>query len=68
MAGRRESGRFCHGDAPTLADISLVPPVISMQTFGGDLAPYPRVMRVHDRVMAIAAFADAHPAKQPDAE
>ena len=68
LAGHRESGRFCHGDAPTLADISLVPPVTSMQTFGGDLAPYPRVMRVHDHVMAIAAFADAHPAKQPDAE
>jgi len=68
LAGHRESGRFCHGDAPTLADISLVPPVISMQSFGGDLAPYPRVMRVHDHVMAIAAFADAHPAKQPDAE
>jgi maleylacetoacetate isomerase len=68
LAGHRESGPFCHGNAPTLADISLVPPVTSMQTFGGDLAPYPRVMRVHDHVMAIAAFADAHPAKQPDAE
>ena len=68
LAGHRESGRFCHGNAPTLADISLVPPVTSMQSFGGDLAPYPRVMRVHDHVMAIPAFADAHPAKQPDAE
>ena len=68
LAGHRESGRFCHGNAPTLADISLVPPVTSMQSFGGDLAPYKRVMRVHDHVMAIPAFADAHPAKQPDAE
>ena len=38
------------------------------RTFGGDLAPYPRVMRVYDHVMTIPAFAEAAPAKQPDAE
>ena len=64
------SGLWVLRDMPTerRGGVSSVPPVISMQSFGGDLAPYPRVMRVHDRVMAIAAFADAHPAKQPDAE
>jgi len=36
--------------------------------FDCDLAPYPRVMRVYDSCMAIPAFADAAPAKQPDAE
>jgi maleylacetoacetate isomerase len=63
-----ESGRFCHGDAPTLADIAVVTQVTPARTFGVDLAPYPRIMRVYDSSMAIAAFADAHPARQPDAE
>ena len=68
LAEHPESGDFCHGDAPTMADICLVPPIASARTFGADLAPYRRVMRIHDHVMATPAFADAHPAKQPDAE
>jgi maleylacetoacetate isomerase len=68
LAERRESGAFCHGDRPTLADICLVPPVVSASTFGSDLSPYSRVMRIYESCMAIPAFADAHPAKQPDAE
>jgi maleylacetoacetate isomerase len=64
----RESGHFCHGDAPTLADIGVVTQVTPAKTFGVDLTPYPRVMRVYDSCMAIPAFADAHPGKQPDTE
>jgi maleylpyruvate isomerase len=64
----RDSGRFCHGDVPTTADIGLVTQVTPAKTFGADLAPYPRVMRVYDSCMAIPAFAAAQPAKQPDAE
>jgi maleylacetoacetate isomerase len=68
LAEHTESGRFCHGDAPTFADIGLMTQVTPARTFGADLAPYPRVMRVYDTCMAIAAFADAHPTKQPDYE
>ena len=68
LAEHRESGDFCHGDRPTIADIGLVTQVTPAKTFGGDLAPYPRVVRIYDSCMAIQAFADAHPAKQPDAE
>jgi maleylacetoacetate isomerase len=68
LAEHRESGRFCHGEVPTTADIGLVTQVTPAKTFGCDLAPYPRVIRVYDNCMAIPAFADAHPAKQRDAE
>jgi maleylacetoacetate isomerase len=68
LAEHRESGRFCHGDSPTIADIGVVTQVTPARNFGVDLAPYPRVVRVYDSCMAIPAFADAHPAKQPDTE
>ncbi|MBV8777698.1 MAG: maleylacetoacetate isomerase [Alphaproteobacteria bacterium] len=68
LAAHEQSGRFCHGGAPTLADIGLVTQVTPARLFGGDLSLYPRVMRVYDTVMTIPAFADAAPARQPDAE
>ncbi len=68
LAERSPTGVFCHGDRPTIADICLVPPVTSAKAFGLDLSPYPRVMRIHESCMALPAFADAAPAKQPDAE
>jgi maleylpyruvate isomerase len=42
--------------------------VTPAKTFDLSLAPHPSVMRVFDNCMAISAFADAHPGKQPDAE
>jgi acyl-CoA dehydrogenase len=62
------SGRFCHGESPTVADICLVTQVTPAMTFNLSLDPYPRVMRIYDTCMAIPAFADAHPSKQLDAE
>ena len=68
LAEHPASGGFCHGERPTIADICLVTQVMPAKTFDLSLATYPRVMRVFDNCMAIPAFADAHPAKQPDAE
>ena len=68
LAEHPASGRFCHGDGPTVADICLVTQVTPAMTFNVPLDPYPRVLRVHETCMATPAFADAHPAKQPDAE
>jgi glutathione S-transferase len=42
--------------------------VTPAKTFHCPLDTYPRVMRIYEACMAIPAFADAHPAKQPDAE
>ena len=68
LAEHKESGQFCHGGRPTIADIALVTQVTPAKTFDCDLAPYPHVMRVYDSCMAIPAFAEAHPSRQPDAE
>ena len=68
LAEHPGSGPFCHGDGPTVADICLVTQVTPAKTFNLLLNPYPRVMRIYDTCMAIPAFADAHPAKQLDAE
>ncbi len=50
LAEHRKSGRFCHGDRPTIADIGVVTQVTPAKTFGVNLAPYPRVVRIYDRL------------------
>ena len=67
LARERETGRFCHGDAPTLADVCLVPQVANARRFSVDLAPYPTIVRIDAACQSIAAFAAAAPERQPDA-
>jgi maleylpyruvate isomerase len=62
------SGRFCHGDSPTMADCCLVPQVFNAKRYSADLGPYPTVMRIFDACMKLEAFDRAQPSKQPDAE
>jgi len=61
-------GAFCHGDAPTLADIMLVPQVFNARRFGVDMSRFPTIIAIDARCAELAAFADAAPAQQPDAE
>ncbi len=64
----KETGRFCHGDTPTLADICLVPQVANARNFDCDLSLYPTILRITDLAATIPAFERALPAEQPDAE
>jgi maleylpyruvate isomerase len=68
LAEKNPAGKFCHGDSPTIADICLVTQVTPAQLFKTNLEPFKRVMRIYDASMAIPAFAEAHPHKQPDFE
>jgi maleylacetoacetate isomerase len=62
------TGRYSHGDVPTMADCCLVPQVFNAKRYNSDLCPYPTVMRVFDACMKLEAFDRAQPVKQPDAE
>jgi maleylacetoacetate isomerase len=68
LARDAATARYCHGGAPTLADICLVPQMANARRFEIDLSPYPTLMRIESACNALPAFADAAPARQPDAE
>ncbi|MGL4237874.1 maleylacetoacetate isomerase [Tabrizicola sp.] len=52
---------FCHGDAPGLADLCLLPQVYNARRWGVDLKPYPQIAAIAARMEALAPVAAAHP-------
>ena len=64
----RETGKFCHADAPGLADCCLVPQLANARRFKCDVAPYPTLLRIEANCQALEAFRRAAPDQQPDAE
>ncbi|GGY32659.1 maleylacetoacetate isomerase [Pseudoduganella albidiflava] len=68
LASSPATGRFCHGDMPTIADCCLVPQVFNARRVGIDLAPFPTITAIDAACAGIPAFQAAHPSQQPDAE
>ena len=66
---RRHSthGRFCYGDAVSLADVCLVPQMFNARRFHVDLSAFPTLTAVAAHLEALPEFAAARPEVQPDA-
>jgi len=67
LSSEPETARFCHGDAPTMADICLAGQVFAAGYFGVATTTVPTVARIFDECMTIDAFERSRPQKQPDA-
>ncbi|HEY0817247.1 MAG TPA: maleylacetoacetate isomerase [Rhizobacter sp.] len=68
LAHHPATGRYCHGDTPTMADALLVPQIFNARRFECRLDHVPTVLKVFDACMAHPAFVKAQPSACPDAD
>lgn len=68
LADHPQTGRFCHGDTPGLADCCLLPQVFNARRYGCPLDAMPTLQRIAAACEALPTFVAALPANQPDAE
>lgn len=67
LADNPQTGTFCHGDAPGLADCCLIPQIANSRRFDTPLEAFPTIRRIEQACLALDAFAKAAPQLQPDA-
>ncbi len=58
---KARAGSFLFGNAPTMADVCLVPQMYNARRYSVPLDPYPTLLRAEASASGLAAFADAHP-------
>ncbi len=61
------TGRFCHGDEPSMADVCLVPQIFNARRYETQVERYERTMRIFDECMKLDAFRKAQPSEQAEA-
>ncbi|MET3551292.1 maleylacetoacetate isomerase [Burkholderia sp. 567] len=66
LLARADTGPWCFGDAPTLADVCLVPQIANALRMECDLNAYPRSLAVYEHARREPAFDAAQPQRQPD--
>ena len=68
LSSSPETGKFCHGDSPTIADICLIPQMANARRASLDVAMWPVLARIEAHALEHSAFDAALPKNQPDAE
>lgn len=70
LSSSAATGRFCHGDSPTVADCFLVPQVYSSQrpVVNANLSRWPTIRRIYETCLALPPFTGGLPQNQPDFE
>lgn len=67
LAASPDTGRYCHGDTPGLADCCLLPQLYNARRFKLDLDAFPTLLRIEAACLQLPAFDAARPENQPDA-
>lgn len=68
LSRSKETGTFCHGETPGLADVCLYAQVWNNRRFEIDTAAWPTIAAIFKRLDRLPAFHNAAPSSQPDAE
>jgi maleylacetoacetate isomerase len=58
------AGKFLFGDAPTGADVCLIPQLYNARRFDVPVDAYPTLLRVEENANKLEGFASAHPDRQ----
>lgn len=67
LGGSVATGRYCHGEAPGMADACLIPQVYNALRWKLPMDAYPTIFRIHQACNELEAFRLAAPEAQPDA-
>ncbi|OLL31752.1 maleylacetoacetate isomerase [Burkholderia sp. SRS-W-2-2016] len=66
LLARSNTGPWCFGAQPTLADCCLVPQIANAHRMGCDLGDFPRALAIYRHALEHPAFSAAEPQRQPD--